>query len=107
MVVTQLKNFMSHNNFRTTITPFFIILGILIILLLIFSVYYLFIDNNGGNALGGTIAAFGFIIFLFILGFEQFILMSIRVNKNVIWVVESLILIIAVIYICLNGISIG
>lgn len=92
---------------KIIITPFLIILGILEILLLLMSVNYLFIDNNGGKALGGTIAFFGFIIFLFIIGFEQLILNTVKLKKEIIWITEFIIITIAIIYFYFNGISIA
>lgn len=71
------------------------------------SMNYLLIDNNGGKALGGTFAFIGFIIFFFIIGAEQSIIKSNKIRKENIWIFETLILIIAAIYIYFNGISIG
>ncbi|WP_291071063.1 MULTISPECIES: hypothetical protein [unclassified Empedobacter] len=92
---------------KIIITPFLIVIGILEILLLFMSINYLLIDSNGGKALGGTFAFIGFIIFFFILGAEQSIVKSKKFSKENIWIVETLILIIAAIYIYFNGISIG
>jgi|GWRWMinimDraft_12_1066020.scaffolds.fasta_scaffold02529_2 hypothetical protein len=92
---------------KLTITPFLIVIGTLEILLLMMSIYFLLIDNNGGRALGGAIALIGFIIFVIILAIEQSILNFKKFNKEKVWLVESVILIIVAIYIYLNGISIG
>lgn len=90
-----------------TITPFLIVIGIIEIFLFFMSFYYLLIDNNGGKALGGAIALIGFIIFIFILGAEQLIVRNKKFSKENIWLIESVILILAVIYLYFNGISIG
>ncbi|SHG65717.1 hypothetical protein SAMN05443549_105253 [Flavobacterium fluvii] len=92
---------------KLIITPFLIVIGALEILLLIMSVYFLLIDNNGGKALGGAIAFIGFIIFIVIILIEQSILNFRKFNKEKVWLLESVILIIVAIYIYLNGISIG
>lgn len=89
------------------LTPILIVLSILELFLLFMSVNYLFIDNNGGNALGGTIVFFGLIIFFFILLIEQLILISIKIQIKFIWVIESIIILISIVYIYYNGISIG
>lgn len=92
---------------KLTITPFLIVIGALEILLLMMSIYFLLIENNGGGALGGAIALIGFIIFIIILAIEQSILNFKKFNKENVWFVESVILILVAIYIYLNGISIG
>ncbi len=89
------------------LTPILIVLSILELFLLFMSINYLFIDNNGGNALGGTIAFFGLIIFFFILLIEQLIIISIKIPIKFIWIIESIIILISIIYVYYNGISIG
>ncbi|MFA7687116.1 MAG: hypothetical protein WCY25_04540 [Moheibacter sp.] len=92
---------------KIKLTPFLIVLGILEILLLFMSIYYSFIDNNGGGALGGAIAFIGLIIFFFILIVEQLIISYAKFEKENIWIIESIILILIAIWIYFNGISIG
>ncbi len=92
---------------KIKLTPFLIVLGILEILLLFMSLYYSFIDNNGGRALAGAIAFIGLIIFFFILIVEQLIISYAKFEKENIWIIESIILILIAIWIYFNGISIG
>lgn len=107
------KNLITENTFKTNVTPtiiltpFIIVLGLLSLLLIFISINYLFIDNNGGNAMGGTFAFIGLIVIFFILSIEQTILKFQNFKKEDIWWIESLIILGFVIYIWINGFSIG
>ncbi|MBS7333829.1 MAG: hypothetical protein KIG88_09570 [Weeksellaceae bacterium] len=89
------------------LTPFLIVLGLIEIILFILSINFIFIDNNGGKALGGVIALLGFIIIGIILGVEQLILQSIKVNSTLIFIIETILLLLFALYIFINGFSIG
>lgn len=89
------------------ITPFLIVSLILGILLLFLFINYTFIDNNGGNALGGVIALFGLIILFFIILIERIIVSFKMINIYVVYIIEVLILLGVSIYIYNNGFSIG
>lgn len=107
------KKLITENTFKTNVTPtiiltpFIIVLGLLSLLLIFISINYLFIDNNGGNAMGGTFAFIGLIVIFFILSIEQTILKFQNFKKENIWWIESLIILGFVIYIWINGFSIG
>ncbi len=107
------KKLITENIFKTNVTstiiltPFIIVLGLLSLLLIFISINYLFIDNNGGNAMGGTFAFIGLIVIFFILSIEQTILKFQNFKKENIWWVESIIILGLVIYIWINGFSIG
>lgn len=92
---------------KIKLTPLLIVLGIIEIILLLMSIYYSFIDNNGGKALAGVISFIALIILLFILILEQLLINYAKFEKENVWVVESIILILAAIWIYFNGISIG
>lgn len=89
------------------VSPFLIVIGLFEMLLLFMSINFLLIDNNGGNALGGVIALFGFIIFLVVLIIEQSILRAQKFKKENIWIVEAIILIGIFIYLYVFGFSVG
>ena len=89
------------------ITPFLIVSLILGVLLLFLFINYSFIDNNGGNALGGTIAFFGLIILLVIMLIERIIVSFKMINIYLVYIIETLILLGVSIYIYNNGFSIG
>lgn len=107
------KKLLTEKIFKTNVpstiilTPFIIILGLLSLLLIFFSINYLFIHNNGGNGMGGTFAFIGLIVIFFILSVEQTILKFQNFKKENIWCIESLIILALVIYIWVNGFSIG
>lgn len=66
------------------VSPFLIVIGLFEMLLLFMAINFLLIDNNGGNALDGVIAMFGFIIFLVVLIIEQSILRAQKFkNENI------------------------
>lgn len=89
------------------LSSFLILIGILEIIFLSAIIYYLFVDNNGGNAMGATIAFLGSIIFLFVIAFEQLILYTIKIRKEIIYLIELILIIVGIIYIYFNGFSIG
>lgn len=107
------KKLTAENTLKTNVistiilTPFIIVFGLLSLLLIFISINYLFIDNNGGNAMGGTFAFIGLIVIFFILSIEQIILKIQNFKKENIWWIESLIILGLVIYIWINGFSIG
>ncbi|PZU85541.1 MAG: hypothetical protein DI529_09865 [Chryseobacterium sp.] len=103
------ENTLKTNDVISTIilTPFIIVFGLLSLLLIFISINYLFIDNNGGNAMGGTFAFIGLIVIFFILSIEQIILKIQNFKKENIWWIESLIILSLVVYIYINGFSIG
>ena len=89
------------------ITPFLIVSLILGVLLLFLFINYTFNDNNGGNALGGTIAFLGLIILLIIMLVERIIVSFKMINIYLVYIIEALILLGVSIYIYNNGFSIG
>lgn len=107
------KKLIAENTLKTNVistiilTPFIIVFGLLSLLLIFISINYLFIDNNGGNAMAGTFAFSVLIVIFFILSIEQIILKFQNFKKENIWWIESLIILAFVIYIWINGFSIG
>lgn len=89
------------------ITPFLIVFGILELIQLILALNFIFINNNGGMALGGVIALIGFIIVGIVLGLEQLILKSIKFNPKPVWIIETIIILLLGLYLYTNGLSIG
>ncbi len=95
------------NKAQITLSPFIIVFGLLSSLLLFISINYLLINNNGGNAMGGTFALMGLIIIVFVLSIEQLILKFENFKKENVWWIESLIILSLIVYIWINGFSIG
>lgn len=93
--------------FKIKITPLFIFLIILEIVLFIVAFYYLAINNEGGMALAGAIALIASIINLALVLLEQVIAGIKGINKKVLWIVEIAVIIIGLIYVMVNGFSIG
>jgi len=92
---------------KIILSPFIIVFGLLSLLLIYLSINYLLIDNNGGNSLGGLFTLLGLLIIFFILIIEQQILKHQNFKKeNICWV-ELLIILGFVVYIWINGFSIG
>jgi glucan phosphoethanolaminetransferase (alkaline phosphatase superfamily) len=89
------------------ITPLFIVLAIIELFLIFFTIYFLLINNNNGNAMGGTIGLIGALLNIIIIFIERFIANLKVINMKLLWVIEIVIIIIATIYILKNGISIG
>ena len=89
------------------ITPLFIVLAIIELFLIFFTIYFLLINNNNGNAMGGTIGLIGALLNIIIIFIERFIANLKVINMKLLWVIEIVIIIIAMIYILKNGISIG
>ncbi len=106
------KKLITENTFKTNVTstiiltPFIVVFGLLSLLLIFISINYLFIDNNGGNAMGGAFAFIGLIVIFFILSIEQTILKFQKFKKENVWRIESLIILGFVAYIWINGFSI-
>lgn len=92
---------------KIILSPFIIVFGLLSLLLIYLSINYLLIDNNGGNSLGGLFTLLGLLIIFFILIIEQQILKHQNFKKENIWWVELLIILGFVVYIWINGFSIG
>lgn len=92
---------------RYKITPLFIVLTIIELFLIFFTIYFLFINNNNGNAMGGTIGLIGALLNIPIIFIERFIANLKGINIKLLWTIEIVIIIIATIYIATNGISIG
>ncbi|QQV04327.1 MULTISPECIES: hypothetical protein [Chryseobacterium] len=92
---------------RIILSPFIIILGLLSIILFYVFINSTFIDNQGGNMLGGTIALIGLGIIFMIIVIEQNILKARNFKTKDIWIIEILILCSVVIYFWYNGFSIG
>ena len=92
---------------RIILSPFIIILGLLSIILFIIFINSTFINNQGGNILGGTIALIGLGIIFIVIVIEQNILKARNFKTKDIWITEILILCSAVIYFWYNGFSIG
>lgn len=90
-----------------TVTPLFIALSLVEVLLILFSINYLFLNNNGGNALGGTIAFFGAIINFVLILIQQAIANIKNINRDILYGIEILIIITATVLFYINGISIG
>ena len=89
------------------ITPLFIVLTTIELFLIFFTIYFLFINNNNGNAMGGTIGLIGALLNIPIIFIERFIANLKGINMKLLWTIEIVIIIIATIYISTNGISIG
>ena len=89
------------------LTPFLIVFGIVEIILVFMTINYLFINNNGGMALGGVIALIAAIIILLIMLIEQSIARIPTLNPKVLWIIESIIISGIIVYISICGMSIG
>lgn len=89
------------------LTPFLILFVITEILLILVSINYLFLDNKGGMALAGTIAFVAAIINFLIIVLEQFIANLSNVNAKLLWIIEIIIILAIVVYVSINGFSIG
>jgi len=84
--------------FFTPLTPILIILSILLIITLFLSFYFLFINNNGGMALGGLIAFLNAGLIFGVLVIERFMIKRINSSKIKIWVVEFLIIMLVILF---------
>jgi len=92
---------------QVKITPFLIFFGILGVIIFVLFINFTFIDNNGGNALGGTIALIVLGLIFMLVALEQSILKARNFRKEYIWLVEVVLLTFLVIYFVQHGISIG
>lgn len=92
---------------KIKITPLLIVLVALEALLIFLTFYYLAIDNKGGNALGGVIALIAGLINGLLIVVEQMIVNIKGINKKVVWTIEIIIIVIAIIIVSKNGISLG
>lgn len=88
-------------------TPLLFVLAALEIFLILSAFYYLVIDNNGGNALGGTIFFIGAIINALLLWIEQSISKIKTISNKQIWTAEIILIAFVIIYITIKGFSIG
>lgn len=84
-------------------TPIAISLCLLIIVALITSFNGLFIDNKGGNSLGGAIALVFAICFFIVLILEQTIIKNLKAKMRFIWLWESILIIVSIIIWGYNG----
>ena len=89
------------------LTPFLICLVIIEVILICVAINYLLINNRGGMALAGTIAFVAAIVNIIILLIEQVIVTSFKIKTNVLWFIETLIIILFLVYISINGFSFG
>jgi hypothetical protein len=92
---------------KIKITPLFIVLIVVELILLFYAFYYLAIENKGGMALAGTIAFFAAIFNVVLIVIERLIVNIKGINSKWIWIIESIIIICAIVYVFKNGISIG
>lgn len=92
---------------KIILSPFVIIFGLLAIILLVVFVNSTFINNQGGNSLGGTIALIGLGIIFMIIVIEQNILKARNFKSSDVWITEILILSMIFMYFCYNGFSVG
>ena len=92
---------------KITLSPFIIIFGLFGVFLFFASINYLFINNEGGGSLGAVFTIIGLIITIFILVCEQQLLYYKNIRKQNVWWIESLIILSLVVYIYINGFSIG
>lgn len=92
---------------KITLSPFIIVFGLFGLLLFFATINYIFINNTGGNSLGGVFTLLGLIIITFILIFEQQLLKNKNFKNENIWWIESLIILSLIVYIWINGFSFG
>lgn len=91
---------------KIKLTPLFIALVALEVFLLFLTFNYLAMDNNGGNALGGIIALMATFTNVILIAIEQTIV-QLNGNTKILWAIEIVIIIAVIIYVAINGISIG
>jgi hypothetical protein len=92
---------------KVKITPLAIVLIVLEVFLVFLALYYLCIENKGGMALAGLISLIAALINVLVLVVQQVIAGIKGINKKVLWAIEILIIIAGIIYVAVNGISIG
>lgn len=92
---------------KIKITPLSIVLIVLEVILLFLTFYYFVIDNNNGNALGGVITLIAAFVNALLIAVEQIIADIKGINKKVLWTIEMLIIVAGIVYVAINGISIG
>ncbi len=80
------------------ITPFLILLSLALLVLIPFTFYYLFIENKGGMALAGILAGFASAGIALILLLERSIVRNINYKVTTVCIVESAILLLALIF---------
>ncbi|MEJ8819138.1 hypothetical protein [Lacibacter sp. H407] len=90
-------------------TPISILLAILFALSIVVTINGLFIDNQGGNSLGGLIALIFAICILVALLIEQNVIKNLKPKMKTVWIWESLVIFVLVIIWAINGfeLSIG
>ena len=82
---------------KLILTPLLILLIALLVISAIVTINYLFLDNKGGNSLGGLIAllfAFGFLGVIII---EQSVIKYLKLKTKPIWIGESIAIILIII----------
>jgi len=92
---------------KIKITPLSIVLIIIEVLLIISAFYYLAIANTGGMALAGVIAFIAAVLNAMIFAVQQIIADIKGINKKALWTIEILIIVAGILYLAINGISIG
>jgi hypothetical protein len=82
---------------KITVTPIFILLVIFILLAGLTAINGLLIHNRGGASLGGGIAFFLALFAFAALVLEQVIIYFINPAKKVVWIAESLLIVVLII----------
>ena len=93
------------NKFK--ITPLFIFLAIIEIVLILLTLYFFLIENKNGMLLGGVITLIAAFFNALIIAFQQAIANVKGISKKVLWTTEIVIIVALIIYVAINGISIG
>lgn len=89
------------------ITPFLIFFGLAEIILLFIAFYYSFFENTGGMALAATLAYISIIIIFILLLIERWIIRLELIKNNYLWIGEIAVLSVFIMYVLINGISVG
>lgn len=92
---------------KIKITPLSVTLLIIEVILVFVAFYYLAIENNNGMALAGVIALIAALLSALIFAIQQIIAGINGIEKKVLWTIEILIIVAGIIYVAVNGISIG
>ena len=88
---------------KVIFTPISILLIILFLISVGVTINGLFIDNQGGNSLGGLLALIFALFFLGVLAIEQAVIRNIQPKMKSVWILESVVLILLLFIWGING----